>query len=135
MLQGPPAIDNGPKAPLHIGVPPDTWTPEINPNPNDTARIPDSSAGGDSSLAGPTQPASLPPQPPHHDTMGRQCYPALMGGIYTDLAQQESKYYHAWFELHEKTSKQIHEMTMKIVTLTVVSPPLIFSTLSNCYFI
>jgi len=132
MFPGPPAMDNGSKVPMHMGVSPDAETPTINPNSSDTGGIADISAGDNSSQQCPTQHPSAPPQ---HDTMRCQCYSCVVKKIQTDLFLEAKTSYDAWFDLKQKTSQEINEMSKEIARLTVGSPPPISSVISNFYLI
>lgn len=133
MFPGPPAMVNGSKVPKHMGVSRDAETPAINPNPNEYTGIPNFSAGGNPSQPYPIQYLSLPPQLPQHDTMGRQYYYRAVEEFQANLLLQSQKSQAAWFDLYLKTSQELHEKSEEIGKLTVVSPPPIFSAISNCY--
>jgi len=133
MFPGPLAMANGSKVPKYPGVSRDAGTPAINPNPNEFTGIPNFSAGGNPSQPYPIQYLSLPPQRLQHDTMGCQYYYRAVEEFHTNLSLQLQKSQADWFDLNLKTSKEICEKSEEIGKLTVVSPPPIFSAISNCY--
>ena len=133
IFPGPPTMANGSKLPKHMGVSHDAKTPAINPNPNEFTGIPNFSAGGNPTQPYPIQYLSLPPQLPQHDTMGCQYYYRAVEEFHANSFLQLQKYQADWFDLYRKTSQEIQEMSEEISKLTVVSPPLIFSAISNCH--